>query len=464
MKKILTIAMVLVMVLVMTSTVLFIGGNSVPVVKASINFQPDYVSHQLYQESGALFAMPNSPQIGCCGQNQSANSGHFSVFATTPITNNCDEIFTVKFILADGTEITHNAYFKYDYILQDFPSVGIPTGSINPRWVIVSGGTVGAAFEGGTAIYADMVVRAMWDWRVTFDVNGGIPIEPQEVAEGANATAPTPTRRGFAFRYWTYQGVEFDFDTYITGNITLVAVWDEVRLTVTFEAEDAAPIPNQEIGYGETVTLPTQPTRQGFVFRYWAYEGKEFLFTTPVTSDKTLVAVWDEVFTLTFNSLLGATHTNRATFTAVTPTFALENPSAREGWTFVGWYTAPVGGTRFTQIVLGSTDNHTLYARWADARPPLPNDFDRDEIENYLPEGWTPEDGWPEHPFPYSPPQNWTPEEGFPWLGQPSFGDNLIWWGWLAVGGAAGFTLLIVFWLILFRKKIFRKNSPKEGN
>jgi len=322
---------------------------------------------------------------------------HANITGNITLVSVLDAIFTVTFMLVDGTTVaaTRNAYFEHNYVIQNFPLVGNPIGSINARWVIVSGGTIGNTLASGDTVSANMTVRAVWEWTVIFDVDGGVP----------------------------------------------------------------ATIPNQEIEHGEKVTAPILPTREGFIFRYWAH-GTVFSFDTFIISNITLVAVWDAIFTLTFENLSGATHENRTTFTVMTPTFMLENPSTRAGWTFVGWYTALTGGSRMTQITLGTTNNRTLYARWADARPAFPDDFDREEIENYLPENWTPEDGWPEHPFPYGPPENWMPEDGFPWMQEEdSWGDNVPWWGWLSIGGAIGATAWIILWLLLFKKK-----TPKEGN
>ena len=39
---------------------------------------------------------------------------------------------------------------------------------------------------------------------------------------------------------------------------------------------------------------------------------------------------------------------------------SLPNPSARSGYTFVGWYTEPVGGTKVTY----AQANQTYYAHW----------------------------------------------------------------------------------------------------
>ena len=62
---------------------------------------------------------------------------------------------------------------------------------------------------------------------VTYDSAGGSSVEAQKVVGGQTATQPeTPTREGFTFKYWANaEGNEYDFDTPVTGDLTLYAVW-----------------------------------------------------------------------------------------------------------------------------------------------------------------------------------------------------------------------------------------------
>ncbi len=64
-------------------------------------------------------------------------------------------------------------------------------------------------------------------YTVTFDSNGGSDVAAQKVEEGKKATKPTaPTKADYVFKYWTLDGDnEFDFNTAITKDITLTALW-----------------------------------------------------------------------------------------------------------------------------------------------------------------------------------------------------------------------------------------------
>lgn len=65
-------------------------------------------------------------------------------------------------------------------------------------------------------------------YTVTFNSDGGSEVASQEIVSGYTAKEPdAPTRDGYKLNYWTLNGVEYDFDTPVTSDITLVAVWEE---------------------------------------------------------------------------------------------------------------------------------------------------------------------------------------------------------------------------------------------
>ena len=65
---------------------------------------------------------------------------------------------------------------------------------------------------------------------VTFKTNGGSIVESVSVKSGNTIDEPKkPKKEGFTFAGWYLDGKEFDFDTEITGDITLVAKWIKVE-------------------------------------------------------------------------------------------------------------------------------------------------------------------------------------------------------------------------------------------
>ena len=72
---------------------------------------------------------------------------------------------------------------------------------------------------------------------------------------------------------------------------------DEVSLvspkyTVTFDSQGGSNIANQVVYAGETVTRPTDPTKDGYIFLEWNDFDGTYDFSKPVTDDVYLHAVW----------------------------------------------------------------------------------------------------------------------------------------------------------------------------
>ncbi len=92
-------------------------------------------------------------------------------------------------------------------------------------------------FNFETLIAGDIVLVANWreleNYTVTFNSMGGSEVSAVVVLENKAVSKPAdPEKEGFIFEYWYLEeGVEFDFSTPITGNITLTAFWSEPEAT-----------------------------------------------------------------------------------------------------------------------------------------------------------------------------------------------------------------------------------------
>ncbi len=63
-------------------------------------------------------------------------------------------------------------------------------------------------------------------YTVTFNSNGGTYVSTQTVHKHGKVSVPTiPTREGYVFNGWYLNGVLYDFDTEVTSDIILEAVW-----------------------------------------------------------------------------------------------------------------------------------------------------------------------------------------------------------------------------------------------
>ena len=217
-------------------------------------------------------------------------------------------------------------------------------------------------------------VHVTEEYTVTFNAYGGFPTpDEQHVKSGEKAVLPVaPTLKGYTFAFW-YLGEDeqnataYDFDTPVTGDITLTAKWNINKYTVTFNSYGGTPVPPaQEVEYGLTATKPDDPTLKGYTFAFWYLGDDEqnataYDFNTPVTENITLTAKWNiNKYTVTFNSY-GGTPVPPAQeveygLTATEPATA----PTKTGYTFDGWY---LGDEKydFSDAV---EQNITLYANW----------------------------------------------------------------------------------------------------
>ncbi len=134
--------------------------------------------------------------------------------------------------------------------------------------------------------------------------------------------------------------------------------------TVTFDSQGGSEIPSQSVLDGDYARQPSRPEKAGAYFLHWseAVGGERFLFTScMITQDITLYAVWGDAYTVTFDTQGGS----EIPAQYVSPNTSAREPDSptKEGFHFLGWYTAPTGGAewKWNDPVTG---NITVYAHW----------------------------------------------------------------------------------------------------
>lgn len=212
---------------------------------------------------------------------------------------NSDKItYTVKFDSDGGSEIS-------DQIIGENGKATKPkkdptkTGFKFIEWQLD-----GVAYDFNLIVNNDLTIQALWvktedvvTYNVKFNSDGGTTVSAQVVTENTKAKEPSdkPTKEGYSFKEWQLNGKKFNFDQVITAEIELIAVWEEKEnVTVTFDSKGGSTVQSAEIKYNSKVTKPTSPTREGYKFDKWLLNGKEFKFTTSVTTNITLEAKWIE--------------------------------------------------------------------------------------------------------------------------------------------------------------------------
>jgi len=200
-------------------------------------------------------------------------------------------------------------------------------------------------------------------------------ITTELVADGHKALGFTPTKTGYTFLGWydnpELTGPIYDFNTPVTTNFTLYAKWELVTYNITYNGLEGASNSNTATYNVETPTinLSDPGLREGYLFAGWftAAEGgvevEEIVLGS--TGNVVLFARWNLVsYDITYNGLEGASNSNPATYNVETPTITLADPGLRDGYDFVGWFTAAEGGTEVESITLGTTGDVIVFARW----------------------------------------------------------------------------------------------------
>lgn len=203
---------------------------------------------------------------------------------------------------------------------------------------------------------------------VSFETNGGSHINSQKVEYSKTAKTPEePTKNKYSFGGWYSDAqltTEFDFNTPITADTTLYAKWVQTVATVTFNSKNGSRVASQEVTIGEKATVPTAPTRNGYIFKEWCTDyaaTQSYDFETPVTGDMTLYAAWTTVAVVTFNTNGGSeiesqtVQINGKAIYPITPT--------RENYTFSYWCSDSSLTTVF-DFNTAITADITLYAKW----------------------------------------------------------------------------------------------------
>ena len=229
---------------------------------------------------------------------------------------------------------------------------------------------------------------------ITFDADGGAPVPPKQTVEaGGMATVPqtNPAKQGFVFMFWSLNGANaaYNFQTPVTGNITLKAKWEEEAKVeywqVAWELNDGAwaadYTPPAQVAKGGTLAEPTEPVKAGSTFEGWYREAaltNKVAFpynVSGVTANITLFAKWNEESVVEYWQVAwelndGAWAEGYTPATQVEKDRTLAEPTApvKADNTFDGWYreAALTNKVTFPYDVSGVTANFTLYAKWAD--------------------------------------------------------------------------------------------------
>ncbi len=175
----------------------------------------------------------------------------------------------------------------------------------------------------------------------------------------------SPTKTGYVFAGW-YTDRDFtqayDFTQPVVGPMSLYAKWNANTYTVSFLAGEGVVVAPQTVEYGQTATRPSDPVRNGYVFKGWYADADctvKFDFSAAVTADATVFAKWAKLVTVSFDaaggSAVDAVELEQGSGLGNLPVSTLANHI------FCGWYTA--AGAKVTGATTFEFDTK-LTAKW----------------------------------------------------------------------------------------------------
>ncbi|MBE7436701.1 MAG: DUF4082 domain-containing protein [Anaerolineales bacterium] len=218
--------------------------------------------------------------------------------------------------------------------------------AVDPGWTFT--GWSGDVFEDKVTILGDTTVTANFalnQYTITFDSNGGSPVDPITQDFGSTVTAPAdPTKAGYTFAGWDPSVPA----TMPLGGAALTAQWTVNQYTITFDSNGGSAVDPITQDFGSAVTAPADPTRLGYTFAGW---DPSVPATMPLNGAN-LTAQWTaNEYTITFDSNGGSAVASitQAFGSSITPP---ADPT-RAGFTFAGWdpaipATMPLGGAALT--------------------------------------------------------------------------------------------------------------------
>ena len=235
-----------------------------------------------------------------------------------------------------------------------------------------------AATVAATSLLVGCNLYGKEKYKVTFETNGGNPIDPVEVEWGVEYKANvTPTKTGHTFKGW-YFDVDLtnpvSEDIIIEGDVSLFAKWEINQYTVKFNSNGGSAVADVKLDYGASIEI-SEPTRTGYEFEGWFVdeELKESFDLKIPSKNATVYAKWKECkVNITFNAN-GSDVTGEMRAVAYqTEDENLTLPEAiytRNGHTFKGWSTAANGEVEFADkasisSLLATSQDVTLYAVW----------------------------------------------------------------------------------------------------
>lgn len=179
--------------------------------------------------------------------------------------------------------------------------------------------------EAGENVYTFSYTRNKYT--ITFKLDNGEKDIVKTGYYGSEINKPVPKKTGYSFTTWDKQ-VE---NTVPAHDETYTAGWEVNSYHIAFIVD------NKDIGatyrYGESITRPTDPVKENYVFAGWSGE----IPKTIPAKDLNLTAQWKPVeYTISYDLDGGKEYYNPSSYTCESSTITLNRPT-KSHYEFLGW-------------------------------------------------------------------------------------------------------------------------------
>ena len=207
----------------------------------------------------------------------------------------------------NGNDTTQNLVVR-----DDVTTTTLPASPEERDGYVFDGWLVNGVLKDASTVVdfsVDMKIEAKWTaiYTVTYDANGGTGTKDPTILRDDESSVKLSDGSGLEngtmkFYGWNTtadeSGITYKAQADYTEktDVTLYAVWKN-EITVTFNSNGGTAVSSQKVISGTSAARPSTPGLRNAVFRFWSLDGvNEFNFSTPLTSDTTLYAVWKTTF------------------------------------------------------------------------------------------------------------------------------------------------------------------------
>lgn len=240
----------------------------------------------------------------------------------------------------------------------------------------------------GSVIDDSIILYAKWnpgEYKITFnynykDENNNIKTEEMGPysAAGLITVNHNPKRSGYLLKGWNEKADgsgDFIAHLYLTTNLTLYAIWEEVEYNIsffTYEGDSKTPASIKKSFMPTKTELQTElqtPTREAYDFIYWCSDATtttETNYDYKLVEDVKLYAKWEKkTFLVQLNLNKGQIDNNliRVSWGEVLLN-KIKTPPIREGYKFEGWYWDSDFNDKIEDADIITSLTPLIHAKW----------------------------------------------------------------------------------------------------